>query len=184
MGEIAVSAQSDSELVALGLGSCIAVAMVDRDAGVAGLAHIVLPESRGDGHSAGKYADLAVPALLGRVRRLGARVPRLEVVIAGGAKMFALEGTLDVGARNEHAVRAALARAGAAITAAHTGGRQGRTLRVHVGRGRVTMRIAGGDPIVLLDASGAAGGGAAGRPGARRSPMNMTEAFGLAGGIS
>jgi chemotaxis protein CheD len=100
MGEIAVSAQSDCELVALGLGSCIGLAMVDWEAGIAGLAHIVLPESRGDGRHAGKFADLAVPELLARVRSLGARVSRLKVAIAGGARMFALEGTMDVGSRN------------------------------------------------------------------------------------
>jgi chemotaxis protein CheD len=178
MGEIAVSAQADCELVALGLGSCIGLAMVDWDAGVAGLAHIVLPESRGDGQNAGKFADLAVPELLARVRRLGARVPRLKVAIAGGAKMFALEGSLDVGSRNEDAVRAALADAGVAITAAHTGGRQGRTLRVHAGRGRVTIRSAGGKPVVLL----AAPTEAPARP-APPLPVNLTNAFGLAGGI-
>jgi chemotaxis protein CheD len=176
MGEIAVSAQPDCELVALGLGSCIGLAMVDWDAGVAGLAHIVLPESRGDGRNAGKFADLAVPALLTRLRDAGARVARLKVAIAGGAKMFALEGTMDVGSRNEDAVRVALADAGVTITAAHTGGRQGRTLRVHAGRGRVTIRSAGGRPIVLLTGPGAP----LGRPA---SPLNMTNAFGLAGGM-
>lgn len=179
MGEIAVSAQPDTELVALGLGSCIGLAMVDWDAGIAGLAHIVLPESRGDGHPAGKFADLAVPELLARVRSLGARLPRLKVAIAGGARMFALEGSLDVGSRNEEAVRAALAAAGVTVAAAHTGGRQGRTLRVHTGRGRVTIRSAGGKPVVLLAAPTAPSG----RAGPSPYPLTMTNAFGLAGGI-
>lgn len=179
MGEIAVSAQADCELVALGLGSCIGLAMVDWDAGVSGLAHIVLPESRGEGQTAGKFADLAVPELLARLRSLGARAPRLKVAIAGGAKMFALEDTMDVGSRNEEAVRAALAAAGVTITAAHTGGRQGRTLRVHVGRRRVTIRSAGGKPVVLLAAPGAPSACAGSPP----SPLNMTNAFGLAGGM-
>ncbi len=45
MGELAVSSTVGDELVAIGLGSCIGLAMVDREAGVAGLAHVVLPES-------------------------------------------------------------------------------------------------------------------------------------------
>jgi chemotaxis protein CheD len=179
MGEIAVSAQPDCELVALGLGSCIGLAMVDWEAGIAGLAHIVLPESRGDSRHAGKFADLAVPELLARVRSLGARVPRLKVAIAGGARMFALEGTMDVGSRNEEAVRAALVDAGVTIAAAHTGGRQGRTLRVYAGRGRVTIRSASGKPVVLLAAPAAPDG----RPGPSPYPLNMTNAFGVAGGM-
>ena len=53
----------------------------------------------------GKYADLAIPALLELVRRAGARKERLEIVIVGGAKMFALGAGLDIGARNDAAVR-------------------------------------------------------------------------------
>ncbi len=151
MGEIAVSAQADAELVALGLGSCIGLAVCDRAAGVAGLAHIVLPESRGSGHAAGKFADLAVAELLARVRALGALGPRLEIAIAGGARMFALEAGMDVGSRNEEAVRAQLRRAGLRVRAAHTGGDQGRTLRLQVGSGRVTVRMPGAEPIVLLE---------------------------------
>ena len=45
MGELAVSATPTDELVAVGLGSCIGLVIVDRSAGVAGLAHIVLPQS-------------------------------------------------------------------------------------------------------------------------------------------
>ncbi len=38
MGELAVSSRAGDEIVAIGLGSCIGLAMIDRDAGVAGLA--------------------------------------------------------------------------------------------------------------------------------------------------
>ena len=44
MGEIEVSERAGDELVARGLGSCIGLALVDRFVGVAGLAHIVLPQ--------------------------------------------------------------------------------------------------------------------------------------------
>ena len=45
MGEIEVSKRAGDELVARGLGSCIGLALIDREAGVAGMAHVVLPES-------------------------------------------------------------------------------------------------------------------------------------------
>src|SRR5437660_2797987 len=110
MGEIAVSATAGDELIALGLGSCIGLALIDRKAGVAGLAHVVLPESKDAASEPGKFADLAVPELIARMRRAGAG-DRLEAVLTGGARMFELGSELDIGARNEAAVRSALAQA-------------------------------------------------------------------------
>ncbi len=152
MGEFAVSKRDGDELVARGLGSCIGLALVDRFAGVAGLAHIVLPESTETDRQTGKFADLAVPALIDRVIRAGATRRRLQAVLAGGARMFEL-GELDIGARNEEAVRAGLAASGVSIHAAETGGCRGRTMRVEVGSCTVIVKKAGGDPTTLLDGS-------------------------------
>lgn len=152
MGEMAVSANPTDELMALGLGSCIGLAIVDRRAGVAGLAHIVLPESH-PGGDPGKFADTAVPALVERMRRDGAVVRRMEAVIAGGARMFEMSGGLDIGARNDQAVRAALTQARVALRATETGGNQGRTVRINVGDGTVSVRAAGQSAVTLLDAA-------------------------------
>jgi chemotaxis protein CheD len=154
MGEIVVSGTPGEELIALGLGSCIGLALVDRTAGVAGLAHIVLPESRGDGVELGKFADSAVPELISRMRALGAVERRLEAAIAGGARMFALGGELDIGGRNETAVRHALREARISLSAAATGGNRGRTVRVNVADGTVTVKEAGGETVTLLGAGG------------------------------
>jgi len=150
MGELAVSATPGEELVAIGLGSCIGLALVDQHAGVAALAHIVLPTSQGSSGPAAKFADSAVPELLTQVLRAGALRHRLRVVIAGGARMFALGGELDIGARNAAAVREALTRHRLAIHAHATGGNRGRTVRVAVGEGRVSVQEAGGKPQTLL----------------------------------
>ena len=109
MGELAVSSTDGDELVAIGLGSCIGLAMVDREAGVAGLAHVVLPESQGRPGPAAKFADLAVPELIARLERAGAAKRRLEAVLIGGARMFAVGASLDIGARNAEAVKEQLA---------------------------------------------------------------------------
>jgi chemotaxis protein CheD len=150
MGELAVSADADEELVAIGLGSCIGLAIVDRYAGVCGLAHVVLPQSPGGGAQPGKFADLAVPELIEQLLAAGARRARLEVAIAGGARMFALGGSLDVGARNDAAVRTALIAAGLNLRALDTGGSRGRTVRIDVGTCTVTAQVAGGDLVALL----------------------------------
>jgi len=152
MGEMAVSNDPSEELVALGLGSCIGLAMVDRTARVAGLAHIVLPESTGRVDQAGKFADTAVPALVAEMRRAGAVERRFETALAGGARMFEMSGGLDIGSRNEQAVKAALAAAKIPVRAAQTGGNQGRTVKIAVGECLVTVRVAGQPAETLLQA--------------------------------
>jgi chemotaxis protein CheD len=156
MGEMVVSTNTTDELVALGLGSCIGLAIVDTTSGVAGLAHIVLPESHASGGPAGKFADTAVPELVGLLLNAGAVQRRMQAVIVGGARMFEMSGGLDIGARNEQAVRTALAAARITLHADQTGGNQGRTMKVNVGEGLVTVRSAGQPPVTLLLGSGPA----------------------------
>lgn len=153
LGRMAVSVDPGATLSALGLGSCIGLVMVDVRAGVAGLAHVMLPASRaGDGALPGKFADTAAPALLAGVVDVGANPRRIVVKIAGGAQMFAHGSgarSMAVGMRNEEAVRAAVDRLGLRVRAAETGGGRGRTLRVEVATGRVTVRSVGGEVEAL-----------------------------------
>lgn len=152
MGQLAVSASPGDVLVTIGLGSCIGLALLDRRRAVAGLAHVMLPVSGAGGPAEpGKFADTAVPALLDGMLALGARRPELEAAIVGGAHMFSFaEGALDVGGRNEAQVRRALADARLPLRAAATGGSTGRTVRVHVDGGRVTVKEAAGVETPLL----------------------------------
>jgi chemotaxis protein CheD len=150
MGEIEVSKRTGEELVARGLGSCIGLALIDRQTGVAGMAHVVLPESNGADREPGKFADQAVPALIAQMQNAGAVLRRLEAVLAGGARMFEL-GEMDIGARNAAAVKTALTRAGLSVRAADTGGNRGRTMRLTVGDFTVTVKEAGGEPVTLFN---------------------------------
>ncbi len=149
MGELAVSSMNGDELVAIGLGSCIALAIADRDAAVAGLAHIVLPDSLGKTGPAAKFADLAVPGLVELLQRAGARPRRLAAVIIGGARMFTVGASLDIGARNANAVREALAHAQVPLEVEEVGGNRGRTARVIVGS-EISSQLAGGPRTPLL----------------------------------
>ncbi len=153
MGELAVSDTVGDELVAIGLGSCIGLALVDRMANVAGLAHVVLPESQGQTEPRAKFADLAVPDLIGRLVGAGAARRRVEAVLVGGARMFSVGPSLDIGARNAEAVREALAKEGITIRAEEIGGNRGRTARVTVGA-EVTSQLAGGTRTSLLSLAG------------------------------
>jgi chemotaxis protein CheD len=152
MGEMAVSSNPGDVLISQGLGSCIGVALVDQRRGIAGLAHVMLPEATGGGGPAGKFADLAVPELVQRTTALGTSRPMLTAVLVGGAQMFTPgggAGPLDIGVRNDTAVRAALLKERIAIAAAETGGSKGRTIRVVPG-GAVLSKEAGGAEIELM----------------------------------
>jgi len=151
MGEIAVSSNPGDVLLSIGLGSCIGLALVDQRRGIAGLAHVMLPEALAGGGPVGKFADLAVPELVAQVTALGASRPMLRAVLVGGAQMFSLGkgSSLDIGGRNETAVRALLAAERIPVVASATGGSRGRTIRVFPG-GAVLSKEAGGAEIVLM----------------------------------
>lgn len=153
MGELHVSRDPGHVLAAIGLGSCIGLVLLDGQRARAGLAHIVLPSSMGGSTGeVGKFADRAVPALLERMASIGASRQRLQALLIGGAQMFAVgsSSTLDIGKRNEEAVREALTSAGMDVHAADTGGNQGRTVRVYVGSGRVTVKGPGAAEVELF----------------------------------
>lgn len=167
MGELAVTADPDDELVTIGLGSCIGVALVDRARAVAAMAHVMLPDASAEADApAGKYADRAIPALVAAAEELGARRVRLEAVIVGGAQMFSTNvgSALDVGARNQVAVKAALLQARIPLRAEQTGGGKGRTMRVHASPALVTVKEAGGTEIELWS----------GALGVKRTPAEVT----------
>ena len=155
MGERALSSTAGDELVAIGLGSCIGLTLIDEDAGVVGLSHVVLPESLGKDGPKPKFADLAVPDLIEAVIELGAAKRRLKAILIGGAKMFASTSTnnLDIGSRNAQAVREALGAQRIAIVAEDVGGTRGRTASIILG-GEISSRAAGGDTMVLWSLNG------------------------------
>jgi chemotaxis protein CheD len=151
MGELAVTQSPAETLVTIGLGSCIGLALVDQPKAIAGLAHIMLPEAIGSGGPPGKFADVAVPELIARTVALGAAHRSLQAVVIGGAQMFSLNGggSLDIGVRNEEAVRGLLAEARIPVIASATGGSRGRTVRVLPG-GAIVAKEAGGVEVELL----------------------------------
>jgi chemotaxis protein CheD len=154
LGQLVVSADPSGVLAALGLGSCIGLVITDVAAGVAGMAHVMLPDSDIATRPGpeGKYADTAVPSLIDAVCSHGAQRRRLVCAMAGGAQMFGAGsggGVLNIGQRNAVAVRAALESAGLRLRAAQTGGSSGRTLEVIVATGAISVRTVGGTPAPL-----------------------------------
>ena len=140
-----LAASSSGTIVTIGLGSCVAIALYDPQARVAGLAHVLLPSetmSRDQSNPA-KFPRTALPLLIDEMRRLGAKTERLSAKIVGGASMFGNllpGGGINIGERNILAVRAALADLGLPVVAEDVGSDYGRSVYLHVNDGRVEVR--------------------------------------------
>ena len=92
VGDLAV-VTDDATLTTSGLGSCVAVAMADRRAGVRGLLHAMLPSaarSRPAGPRPGKYVDSGIDALCTALVDAGAASTRLDAQLIGGAELLDL----------------------------------------------------------------------------------------------
>jgi len=144
LGEWAVSDDPGRELVCLGLGSCVALCVYDPLKHVAGMAHMVLPDSD-DGKRTGaeaKFVDLAIPIVLAEAERLGAARSRLRVDLVGGAQMLSgasFTDTMMIGQRNVEAAHAALAGLRLRIKSEDTGGEAGRTVKLAVATGALEI---------------------------------------------
>jgi chemotaxis protein CheD len=118
-----------------GLGSCVGVVVYDQAREVAGLAHVMLPDSKlakSSELNIAKYADTAVEALVERVVKEGGRKCALKAKLAGGAQMFqfstASSDIMRIGPRNVEAVKQQLRRLNIPIVAEDVGGSSGRTI--------------------------------------------------------
>lgn len=117
-----------------GLGSCVGVVIYDQGKEIAGLAHVMLPDSslaKSGMVNIAKYADTAVKDLAAKLIQNGARSYSLKAKIAGGAQMFQFSSASDmmrIGPRNVEAVKAELAALRIAIVAEDVGGSSGRTI--------------------------------------------------------
>lgn len=128
------------------VGSCIAVAIFDPIAKLAGMAHVLLPDSRDRAETTlpGKFADKAVDCLYAGLLELGATPGRLRAKFSGGAQMFSgvpqAKGC-DIGGQNARAVRLGLERLKIGIVSEETGGAAGR--KVEFDSATFRMRVDG-----------------------------------------
>ena len=146
-GEIKV-AESPHLLKAVGLGSCIAVALYDRDTRVGGLAHVILPyieESHDKSHPT-RFSDVAIGKMIDEMERHGVRIKNIQAKIFGGANMFpeiiSANSSMDVGKRNILATREELERQNIKIEASDVGGHIGHTVLFDTRDGSVTVKTA------------------------------------------
>ncbi|UFU01048.1 chemotaxis protein CheD [Radiobacillus kanasensis] len=129
-----------------GLGSCVGVVVYDLSQRLAGMSHVMLPDSqlsKREDLNVLKYADTAIDLLVESLIKDGARTYALKAKIAGGAQMFSFSTSNDllrVGSRNIEAVKQRLSLHRIPIQAEDVGGNSGRTIEFFPDTGILKVR--------------------------------------------
>lgn len=129
-----------------GLGSCVGIVIYDLSNEIAGLSHIMLPDSsltKQTNLNEYKFADTAIPLLINKLLLKGAKKRSLQAKIAGGAQMFQFAATSDVmriGPRNVEAVKENLTKHHIPLVASDVGGNSGRTIEFNPASGTLNIR--------------------------------------------
>lgn len=147
MADLNVCCTPDA-ITTLGLGSCVGVVLYDRVAKIAGMVHVMLPDSTKvrQNQNRAKFADTGIDFLLERMAARGANTSLLTAKIAGGAQMFAFNSNNDmlrVGERNVEAVKKKLEELGIRIIAEDTGLNYGRTVEFYPETGDFVIKSVG-----------------------------------------
>ena len=154
IGQIAVTGDPDSVLVAYGLGSCVGVSAYDPGSKVAGMVHVLLPQSDPKSPNArepARFADTGVDLLIEEMAKMGAPKRRLLIKIAGGAAVLgpANAEKFKIGERNVEAIKNRLKSHGLWPAAEDTGGNKGRTLELRPDTGKTFVRAAASPAVEL-----------------------------------
>jgi chemotaxis protein CheD len=129
-----------------GLGSCVGVVLYDESKHIAGLIHIMLPDSslgRMDSINVAKFADTGIEALIALLQVEGVSKFNLKAKLAGGAQMFQFtsdKDTMRIGPRNVEAVKEQLKKHNIRITGEDTGGNSGRTIEFNPLTSKLNIR--------------------------------------------
>ena len=129
-----------------GLGSCVGVVLFDESKQIAGLIHIMLPDSslgRTEMMNVAKFADTGIKALIDLLKLEGVQPFKLKAKIAGGAQMFKFSSDKDsmrIGPRNVEAVKIELKKNNIPLVAENTGGNSGRTIEFNPITNKLNIR--------------------------------------------
>src|SRR5574342_145733 len=87
--------KAPNQIMTIGLGSCCGVVLYDEINKIAGLVHILLPDSNNEKNIANraKYADTGITLLYEEMKKAGANTRFIKGKLAGGAHMFNFKNT-------------------------------------------------------------------------------------------
>ena len=135
---------TDRELLTTsGVGSCLGVALFDREREIGGLVHIMLPKGGDTVENEWKYADTGIEALVNELEKAGVNRDQLVAKVAGGSDMLSFQSSEDsIGERNIEAVRSELEEREIPLEAEDVGGNHGRSIEVNPAMGSVQVTSA------------------------------------------
>ena len=145
-------AQGSGILITYALGSCIGLCFHDPRLKLGALLHIMLPLNMETGRkNPMKYADTGIRETLRQLEAKGASKSRMTVKIAGGAKMFEVNGGNlgNIGQRNIESVHLILRKEGIRLMAEDVGGTVARTLLFDVNSGLACIRSYGRKELII-----------------------------------
>ena len=134
------------------LGTCVGVALFDKESGVGGLIHLLLPEpiSRASSFQPEKYASTGFPIFLNALYDEGASKNNLKAFIAGGALVGPIESAdleLDIGGRTVDTVISYLKEEKIPIEQSETGGFFTACMTLNLANGQCSIEPAGSDKL-------------------------------------
>jgi chemotaxis protein CheD len=149
LAEIKISRNPDDVIVAFGLGSCLGIGIYDPILRLGGMLHAVLPHNNVDGSDkfSPKYVDTGIAGLLEQLQKEGLNRARMIVKMAGGANMLNIGGNsspFDIGTRNIEIARQTFRLLNIKVSSEEVGGQTGRTVRMYIPDGKMTLRMMGG----------------------------------------
>lgn len=125
--------EAPDKITTIGLGSCIGIVLYSNTSKVAGLVHIMLPDSTRirQNDNKCKFADTGVDELIRELEQKGINKSLMKAKIAGGAKMFQFNNNSEMGSigdKNIEAVKTRLKMHGIKIVSEDVGLNFGRTI--------------------------------------------------------
>ena len=136
-GTQAVSADPEAIITTV-LGSCVAACFFDAHAGLGGMNHFLLPESKAHSSKNVIYGAQAMELLINDMMKKGARKERMQAKLFGGARM--VDGLSGIGAANAAFALQFLQDEGIPCVGQSLGGTTARRLRFWPATGRATQK--------------------------------------------
>mgnify|MGYP002154553581 FL=1 len=145
-------AKGSGMLITYALGSCIGICLYDPLIKLAAMIHIMLPLNMEAGRqNTMKYADTGIRETLKQMEAKGASRARIVAKIAGGAKMFEVNGGSlgNIGQRNIDSVHLNLKKEGIRLLKEDVGGSVARTLLFDPSNGMACVRCYGRPELII-----------------------------------
>jgi chemotaxis receptor (MCP) glutamine deamidase CheD len=150
-----VEASAEPVMLQTVLGSCIAVCLFDREAGIGGMNHFMLPSSQQSGGDPARFGVHAMDLLIGKIQRLGGQRHRLRAKLFGAGHVLRMAEHRDSVARlNIRFIERFIVDEKLTVLSRDLGGYQARQVRFYPHSGRALVRRIGGQsaPVVQAEA--------------------------------